>query len=487
MKNKTVIMVTSIIATLALVVAIIPNNTRANAEEQMQSNALLVDTLQLDNGYMSIYSEFAGTIVSNNTANVLSTVTGVVEEIYVTPGTYVEAGTALFKVNDDAAQLNYDKAQATYNQAQTAAEVSITNAERSVITAQSSQNTLTTQRDNANAELQAVVDQAQTALNSINSAKPIDAPLPLEIDFDLDGTPGLSADEQLAFDAKTVEITAQNQAAQTAWQAQLTQAQSALDKAIQTKEQTYESFNSQISYASQSVENAQSTVTTATNSGNASINSAGVGISTAELQIEQYTITAPISGTVDFMNANVGSMISPSAISCSISDHENLQVQFSVSESVKNELQLGQSISVNANDTSYSGTIVEIAPVASTQTKLYVVVADVNATIGELPLNTTVKVEAERGNVENSIIVTYSALQFSADKIYIYKIEDGLAVQTAVTLGEYNHENVEILDGLYENDVIITSWSESLRHGMPVTDINNTNKDISEENVNENN
>ncbi len=488
-KKKTIFIALATAVALTVALLIIPNNSSSSAEARLdeQTSALLVDTLTLNNDYMAIESEFAGTIISKNTVNVISTATGMVEEVYITPGTYVEEGTELFKINDDAAQLSLDKAEAAYNQAAMTVEASITTAERGVITAESSQNTLTIQRDNTNEELQAVVDTAQTALNTVNAAKPVDTPLPLEADFDANTNGTLDADEKLAFDAEVAKVNAANQAAQTAWQAQATQAQSALDKAVQARDQAYASFNSQISYASQTVANAQSSVTAATNTGNASLNSAGVSITTAQLQVEQYTVTAPISGTVDFMNVTVGGMASPSGVACSISDHENLQVQFSVSESVKDELSIGQSISVISNGNSYSATIDEIAPVASSQTKLYVIIANVYANIDELPLNTTVKVTAERGNVEDSIIVPYSALQFSADKTYVYVIKDGMATQTAVTLGEYNHENVEILDGLSENDVIITSWSESLRHGMAVSDINNQTEEAPEEIVDENN
>ncbi len=61
-----------------------------------------------------------------------------------------------------------------------------------------------------------------------------------------------------------------------------------------------------------------------------------------------------------------------------------------------------------------------------------------------------------------------------------------MAVQTAVTLGAYNHENVEVLEGLSENDVLITNWSASLRHGTVVTNANIPVEQALEESVDEN-
>lgn len=104
---------------------------------------------------------------------------------------------------------------------------------------------------------------------------------------------------------------------------------------------------------------------------------------------------------------------------------------------------------------------------ADPQTKLFTVKASLGSVEG-FSTGTDVKVYAETQKVSEVMILPYDALYFQGDTAYVYCAEDDEAVRKTVQVGLMNEEYAQILDGLTEEDIVISTWSSQLKDGAEI-------------------
>jgi RND family efflux transporter MFP subunit len=83
----------------------------------VSNTSIAVATQTAEKGMLSINGSFIGTVSSENRANVIAQVSGVVESVNVSVGDPVEAGELLCQIDDSAVQHNIESAQAGYESA----------------------------------------------------------------------------------------------------------------------------------------------------------------------------------------------------------------------------------------------------------------------------------------------------------------------------------------------------------------------------------
>ena len=104
---------------------------------------------------------------------------------------------------------------------------------------------------------------------------------------------------------------------------------------------------------------------------------------------------------------------------------------------------------------------------ADTQTKLFTVKASLGAVSG-FSTGTDVKVYAETKKATGVMRLPYDTLYFQGDTAYVYCVVDDEAVRRPVQVGLMNDEYAQILDGLTEEDIVISTWSSQLKDGTEV-------------------
>jgi len=87
-------------------------------ESVKMDTTVQVQTASVEKGDLSVESTYIGTISAEGTANVVSLVSGNVEEVYVSMGDIVAKGDKLCQLDDRSARLNLNSAQAGYSMAQ---------------------------------------------------------------------------------------------------------------------------------------------------------------------------------------------------------------------------------------------------------------------------------------------------------------------------------------------------------------------------------
>ena len=68
----------------------------------------------------------------------------------------------------------------------------------------------------------------------------------------------------------------------------------------------------------------------------------------------------------------------------------------------------------------------------------------------------------------DAILMPESALFQDGGKLFAYRLVDGRAVQTPVSIGQRRPGFVEVQDGLATDSVVVTAGHQQLRDGLPV-------------------
>lgn len=199
------------------------------------------------------------------------------------------------------------------------------------------------------------------------------------------------------------------------------------------------------------------------------VQEAELQIKEAELQIQFLTLLAPFSGIIADLSLKAGNFVSPSQAVCTLYSNA-LQAVVEVLETEINTLKIGQKAEVNllgCNEASckMQATISEINPKVGTN-GLFKVKLDLhNPKNVFLGANLQVKIFVPQ---KEALVIPKKAIVIRSGKKVVFTEEQGLAKWHYVNTGLDNGEEIEILEGLKENEKVIVSNNLQLNHDSPV-------------------
>ena len=381
-------------------------------EAPVMDTTVTVETAAVETGDLSSQSTYIGTISAEGTASVIAQVSGTVEEIAVSVGDTVEAGTLLCRFDDESARIALQSAQAAYQSALTG----VASAEAAVSSA------LAGYGGTEDGSLTVLEEQVRLAQDNYE-------------------------DTQALFEIGAASQAEVDQAYQT-----LLSAQAGL-----------ESARAALSAAQAGVEQAQA----GAESARAGVDSAQVGISSAEYQLSLYNLTTPISGVVEAVNVTENNFTSAGTAAFVISNGNNKTVTFYVTEQVRKGLELGQPVTVEYSGNTYEGAITEISGVVDAAVGQFEVEAVIDGA-QDLPDGLAVELTTTAYQADDALLIPSDALYFENGEAYVYLMQDGAAVRANVEIGLYTADTIAVTGGLSQGDQVIVSWSASLRDGAPV-------------------
>ncbi|MCD8344287.1 MAG: efflux RND transporter periplasmic adaptor subunit [Oscillospiraceae bacterium] len=212
-----------------------------------------------------------------------------------------------------------------------------------------------------------------------------------------------------------------------------------------------------------------------------SVRTAQLSLDSANDSLDNYSFTAPISGTIIDKNYEAGENVESGDTLCVIYDLSYLTMTLSVDELDVSSIAVGQSVEITADaveGVTYSGVVtkVSVAGTASGGVTTYPVTIRIDETDGLLP-GMTVDATITLESAENVLAVPASALQ-RGNTVLLTADSPSAAGGTAnesgyvtveVTTGVSSDDYIEITSGLQEGDVVVyipTSDSSSNMFGM---------------------
>lgn len=385
-------------------------------EPEMMDTTVSVETAAVSRGTLSSESTYIGTVSAEGTASIVSLVSGTVEHVAVSMGDTVSAGDLLCSFDDESARLSLESALAGLG----SARASLNSAEEGYNSAQKGFDS--TVAGYGGEEMSVIEDQVRTAKENYEATKAL---------FDIGAASRLELDQAL---------------------------------------QAYNTAKASLEAAKNGLNATQSTIQSAlagVEAARAGVEAAQVGVASAEYQLSLYHLTSPISGTVESVNV-ISDNFSPSGtVAFVISNADNKTVTFYVTDEVIRHISAGQSVAVSSNNDTYTGVISEISGIVDPATGMFRVKALIDDA-KDLPDGLSVSVTTVSDTAKDAIIVPSDALYFDNGIAYVYTVRDNTAQRTDVEVALYTRETTAISAGLADSDVIITSWSSSLKDGSPL-------------------
>ena len=273
-----------------------------------------------------------------------------------------------------------------------------------------------------------------------------------------EGAPIAKIDNQKQIDAAKSQMEAANASVQAASQ----QAATAQD-AVNRMTPLYESGDISVQSYNQTANSAKAAAS--------QVDAAKAQAASAKLnyetQVEFATVTAPAAGVVQNQNMTLHGMVSQSSQLCVITGTGAKVVKFNVTEDVLQNLTLGQTVTVEKNGSSYSGTVTKLTKLVDPQSGLFPVEATLSGA-DALSDGSSTKLSLVAAKAEHALLVPVDAVYYSGGNPYVYTYENGLVKRVFITTGISDDQYYEVTDGLDGTEQIVNSWTDDIYDGAEV-------------------
>jgi HlyD family secretion protein len=172
----------------------------------------------------------------------------------------------------------------------------------------------------------------------------------------------------------------------------------------------------------------------------ASVKQAEVAVATAQTNLNQATLTAPFAGVVSAVSVVEGGTASSGTAAVTLVDESTLHIDVSLSETDAAKVQVGQPVALSFDalaDTTITGTVTTIAPVASTEQNVVTyavqVAFDPGQTAVKVGMSATADIQVEQ--VSDALLVPSRAVQTAGDAKTVTVQRGEATVAVPVTTG----------------------------------------------------
>lgn len=194
----------------------------------------------------------------------------------------------------------------------------------------------------------------------------------------------------------------------------------------------------------------------------------------AKINIGDTRIKAPISGIINKKFIEPGSMLAatPSTNLFEIVNTSKLKLTVAVNESQVANLKVGTSISVSSSvypDQTFSGKITFIAAKADATLNFPIEIEISNNTNNDLKAGmygtATFKSAQQQ---QNLTVIPRNAFVGSVSSNQVFVVENGIAKMKKVTAGRIFGDAVEVISGLSDGEIVVTTGQINLQDGSSV-------------------
>ncbi len=189
-------------------------------------------------------------------------------------------------------------------------------------------------------------------------------------------------------------------------------------------------------------------------------------------QINKTTIKAPFNGVVTAKLTEEGAFAAPGVPLLQITDISILKFTVNVSENDLSLFQLNQTFSINpdayANEM-LSGKATMIGSKANMGSSFTVQFIVNNTNDYKIKSGMFGKVSMKSENQKSGIIILASAIVGTSSQPQVYKVKDGKAVLSDITIAQKIKNKTVVSKGLEDGDVIITNGFNNLFNNANVT------------------
>jgi membrane fusion protein (multidrug efflux system) len=186
--------------------------------------------------------------------------------------------------------------------------------------------------------------------------------------------------------------------------------------------------------------------------------------------ISKTEIRAPFSGKLGLKNISPGAYITPATVITTISEVNQLKLQFTVPEKYSSRIKNGQDIefTIEGSSKTYSAKVAATEVFIEEDTRSLSVRAIVRSEDKFLIPGSFAKVKIELGKNEKALMIPSEAIVPQGRKKQIFLFKNGKALTSDILTGARDSANVQVVSGLNQGDTVITTGVLFLRSGIDV-------------------
>lgn len=196
-----------------------------------------------------------------------------------------------------------------------------------------------------------------------------------------------------------------------------------------------------------------------------------------KLAYDYSNIRAPISGVVSSRYIKLGQHLSINDSAFRITDTAELIAHLQIPQSELSKFAAGNAASIEVAsmpDKGFTATIARISPTINTRNGTFRATALISNAEGNLAPGMFGHFTIAYEQHTDALVIPAEALIDEDDENTVYVVNDGEVVRRNVEVGIAADGNIEILDGLNEDDVVVVVGHSGLRNGSKVLASNTT-------------
>lgn len=209
-----------------------------------------------------------------------------------------------------------------------------------------------------------------------------------------------------------------------------------------------------------------------------------------QVQLQYYTVNAPINGTIGDMPAKIGDLVNESTALLTLTQNQALEINIEVPQETINRLALGTPVQLLDTDNQVlkNGSVSYIAPDVSSETQSVQVKAQFSNAGGQLRTNQMIKARIISSS-RPGLVVPTTAISRLAGKNFVFvaqpygssecsrqdetaqpapRLDQWVAVQKPVELGSIIKNGQHVSQGINIGDRVVTSGLLQLQNCMPI-------------------
>lgn len=203
----------------------------------------------------------------------------------------------------------------------------------------------------------------------------------------------------------------------------------------------------------------------------AQVAQAQAGVNSAQIQLNNASITSPITGVVSAKDVKVGQLAGGQSGSVTIIDSSSFIAEVNVPDKVIGKLQVGQSVQVTVSaldNKKVTGVIDKISPNSNSKDNSYTVKVKIDNSNGELKAGMFARVSLPSENKDNILTIPNEAIKMENNVNYLYVADNGKVKKVSVEVGICNDKVTEITGNIKEGIDVIIEGQNLLSNGDKV-------------------
>lgn len=201
------------------------------------------------------------------------------------------------------------------------------------------------------------------------------------------------------------------------------------------------------------------------------IQNANEAVRQAESALQSTKITAPISGVVSQLDAAVGQTAIPNNPLAIISDLAQVDATFSVNSFQVAKLSPGMAatLTIAGLNEQMTSEISIVSPVVNPQTNTFTVQIPLNNESAQLRGGMRVTAMIDLDTISEALVIPARAILYEDGEPYAFVLDETVVRRQPLELGTRDGDVFEVLDGVAENDQVVTTGKERLTDGAAIT------------------